>query len=174
MAAHSRGDSRGIAVAAFVVEGVWAGLTILLGAIAMVVERWGMPGSPQPFEGSTWMNLAFALFVLWILSLNGVLAAAILGAVALHRAKAGVLRLLAFVGLAFGGPIFALWWGNNVSADDATFPDHHSHTMNGLGLIVIAAVVLAVSWWLLKQSFRGAPLMPPPDPSALLYSDSTT
>jgi len=144
-----------------------------MGMLALGVERWGLPGGVQPFD-STWMNIAFALFAAWILSLNGAIVAAILGIVALHQARAGVSRLLAFAGLAIGGPIFAFWWGNNVSTDGTSVPAHFSDTARYLGLIVIAMVVLAVSWWLLKPAFRRLLLLPPPDPRARLYSDSTT
>lgn len=171
----NRGDnSRGIAVPALVIMCAWAGLTILLGVIAAVLENWNRPAGGAPFQNDTWMNITFALFALWMLSLNGMLAAAILGAVALSRAKVGWLRSLAFAGSVVGGPIFALWWSSTVDSGDAVFPDPQRHTTSDVGLIVIAVIVLATGRWLLAPALRRRTVLPPPDPSTRLYSDSTT
>ena len=174
-------NARGLAIAAFVIVCIWAFFTVAMG-IALLASAHHPDRTISPFGAgdsgdpiNSWQGqLGILLMFAWIATVNGMLGAAVMGSIAIRRAKAGWSRVLAYLISLIGGVALGLWWGLHdlVNADNP--PTSGAKVNSGLGLILIAVAVVAIQLWMLKPALRRPGAMPPPDPSTLVYSDSTT
>lgn len=171
-------NARGLAIAAFVIICIWALPTAAIGIVYSATAH-----STSGFDGgldatSSPDGLAFflgiLLFIVWLATLNGMIGAAVMGSIAIRRARAGWQRMLAYLGVLVGGVALAIWWGFHDLATADGPPADRARMISGIGLILTAVAVVAVQRWLLKPALRRPEAMPPPDPRTLLYSDSTT
>lgn len=175
-------NARGLAIPAFVIVCIWALLTTAMGVgflmTAPVDSRTFAPiGAPDPVDPlNSWQDQIGILLMLgWLSMVNGMLGAALMGSIAIRRARAGWGRVVGYLGALIAGVGVALWEGLHdlVNADNP--PTAAAKVTSGLGLLLIAVAVVAILRWLLKPALaRALSVVPPPDPSTLLYSDSTT
>lgn len=110
----------------------------------------------------------------WFATLNGVMAAVVLGSIAIRRAEASWGRVFGYLCALGGGVALGMWWGLRDLIGEDNPPDDSAKVTAGTGIIAIGLAVVLLVRWLLKPALRGAPVLPPPDPSTRLYSDSTT
>ena len=175
-------NARGLAVPAFVVVCIWALFTAAMGVgllatannDARTLAPLGASDSVDPLNA--WQSqVGILLMIGWFATVNGIIGAAVMGSIAIRRARAGWGRLVAYLGALIGGVALALWWGLRDLANADNPPTSSEKVSAGLGLILIAVLAVAVLRWLLKPALvRPLSVLPPPDPSSRVYSDSTT
>jgi hypothetical protein len=148
--------SRVLGVLSLAGIGGWGVLSVLLGTCDAVTElhaRWTEThpvllrhGVPE----HVWLiaGLEMALFFVWVLSLNGVLVAVVLGIVDVALTYRSWWRAIAFAIVGIGGPSAALWENSAAGARALTGDDVDTIGL-AVGLMVIAALTVLAVWVLL-------------------------
>lgn len=152
--------SRALSVLALLGLAGWAVLTLVIGIATVVngvrnVSSYLSPSTTvtdsEMLRVSASVALSLSLFVLWILYLNVVLVAVVLGVVGIATVQRSWRRAVAFVVVAVAGPVGALVVSQVGNGDDEVFPttSYLEAAAPGVALIVIALGTVAAAWWLL-------------------------
>lgn len=176
-------NARGLAIAAVAISGIWALATFGLGVAFLVsglhnyqaiVPFGGAPGPPGSGDDIRF-ELGMLVTTVWVATVNGMVAAAVMGSIAIRRARASWVRVIGYCVVVFGGVALAVWWWIHDFVGNSWPPDDRGVVIKGLGLILTAMASVGVGLWILMPALRRhTSLLPPPDPSTLLYSDRTT
>jgi hypothetical protein len=151
--------SRALAVLALVGLGCWAALTVVIGVgdmvngvrnVSFLTAPPGTLTESDVMRGDAANTLSVTLFVFWILSLNLVLVATVLGVADLVLVRRSWRRSVAFAAVAVAGPVAALVV-NQVANRDGDFAStsYLEAIVPGLALVVVALAALVVAWRLL-------------------------
>ncbi len=172
MSAYSaprQAPSRALPFLAFAGLAFWAALTVLVGAgrIANAVRDVSLVTGPVAYslqpEPPTWhssVGVGVGVFVFWLLSLNVVLVACVLGVVDIAVSYRSWRRCVAFAAVAVAGPVGALVV-SQIGTGDGGLPgsSYIAAIVPGLSMVVVALAVLLAAWRLLgvgRRSLRDA------------------
>jgi hypothetical protein len=157
--------SRALSMLALLGLGCWAVLTLVMGVgdavngVRDVRLFTAPPGSLDAGDLSSGHGMfVFSVTVglLWLLSLNVVLVAVVMGVVELAVTHRTWRRAVAFAVAAVAGPVLALVVSQVANGDDEVVPttSYLEAVAPGIALVAIALVTLAAAWWLLGVPLR--------------------
>jgi hypothetical protein len=150
-----------LALATFLLLAVWGFMTFTYGALDLVgsVRNWWSfqhAGAAVPFPGDRMMGLDIVLMLGWVLSLNFVPVALVLGIVQIARVHRSEWRCLAFAAVVLSGVAGAIGFNQLRNSDDPGLAMSlwSWDVLGALGYSTIVGIVLALSWLLMRPTPR--------------------